>query len=271
MTGIGEEVEWIKARATRTRASTRRRVRGGGRSARFVRNARSGDGRSRARGRRGRGCVWPRSRRERKGADSSRGLPEETEIRAIRPKTCVARKSKTAHPVELTAEPRAHGEAKGREILLITWTTVTGDTPVSAVPTTRWRAPARARPRTRPRRAAPARARRLARDEPLDARPVPSRSRRDTRGGSRDRAPSVSSSRIRTRFHASRSHPPRWRMAGAIAPALAARLAPSRADQTRGSSRRVVRCVRVSPAPGGSFPSLLGLVPRRDAFPRDAS
>ena len=60
-------------------------------------------------------------------------------------------------------------------------------------------------------------------------------------------------------------------MAGAIAPALAARLAPSRADQTRGSSRRVVRCVRVSPAPGGSFPSLLGLVPRRDAFPRDAS
>ena len=86
MTGIGEEVEWIKARATRTRASTRRRVRGGGRSARFVRNARSGDGRSRARGRRGRGCVWPRSRRERKGADSSRGLPEETEISAIRPK-----------------------------------------------------------------------------------------------------------------------------------------------------------------------------------------
>ena len=81
MTGIGEEVEWIKARATRTRASTRRRVRGGGRSARFVRNARSGDGRSRARGRRGRGCVWPRSRRERKGADSSRGLPEETNPR----------------------------------------------------------------------------------------------------------------------------------------------------------------------------------------------
>ena len=60
-------------------------------------------------------------------------------------------------------------------------------------------------------------------------------------------------------------------MAGAIAPALAARLAPSRADQTRGSSRprrpvrsRLARARRV-------FPILLGLVPRRDAFPRDAS
>ena len=159
MTGIGEEVEWIKARATRTRASTRRRVRGGGRSARFVRNARIWR-RSLACSRTSRARV--RVAAETEGTEGCGFLArsaEGTEIRAIRPKTCVARKSKTAHPVELTAEPRAHGEAKGREILLITWTTVTGDTPVSAVPTTRWRAPARARPRTRPRRAAPTRAR----------------------------------------------------------------------------------------------------------------
>ena len=57
-------------------------------------------------------------------------------------------------------------------------------------------------------------------------------------------------------FTAPRPPSPRCWMAGAVAPALAARSAPSRAGRTRGSSRRVVRYVRVSPAPDGSFPSL---------------
>lgn len=127
--------------------------------------------------------------------------------------------------------------------------------------------PPRARPRTRPRRAARVRALRLARDDPLVARAVPSRSRRDTRGGSRDRSPSVSYySRIR-RFDL-RAHlrgvgwPAPSRPRSPRAPHPRARV--ERADPAAASSGTFAS----RPRPTGLSHPSPGLAPRRDALPR---
>jgi hypothetical protein len=162
--------------------------------------------------------------------------------RAIRPKTCFARKSKTARPVELTAGPRApttENQNGGASVLRqLARLTTAG----------RWQFrrragehPPRARPRTRPRRAARVRARRLARDDPLVARAVPSRSRRDTRGGSRDRSPSVSYPAASERVFTRRAH----RLRGGGWPA------PSRPRSPRAPSPHA-RVERADPAAASS-------------------